>query len=213
MTIRASIEIVETNEKIAKDILKALKPQVEAFFQKAFESVKDNLADIVINAIKTAPEYSALIDGQLKAEFGLPDSVDRVSTIIDKWSKVQFKYEKVVIKGSLLFGSFSFNMIKSDYSDVINLPVASFITEKRSTLNWLEWLLLFGNQTIIKDYNVVLGSNPRSRTGMAVMKGVNSGKWSVPTQYAGTPNDNWITRAIDSADSQIMDLLNKSLRA
>lgn len=213
MNINASVKILETDNKIYNDILKALRPQVDSYFKKAFNNVKNKLSDVVIQAIKDAPEYSSLIGGELKAEFGLPDSESRVNNIIDKWRKVEFSYQKVAITGQSLFGTFSLNMIRDDYSDVINLESARFITEKGSQLNWLEWLLLFGNQTIIKDYNVIIGSDPRSRTGMAIMKGVKSGKWGVPPQFAGTPNDNWITRAIDAADEKIIDLLNDSLRA
>jgi hypothetical protein len=34
--------------------------------------------------------------------------------------------------------------------------------------------------------------------------------WKVPAQYAGTLNDNWITRALDSAESDIQDILNRA---
>ena len=83
---------------------------------------------------------------------------------------------------------------------------------KGTDLNWLEWLLLFGNKTIIRDYVVEFGDNPRSRTGRAVMKGVKSGKWGVPPEFAGTKNNNWITRAIESADSEINSILKEATK-
>lgn len=213
MNIKTSVSVVETDSKIYNDILKALKPQVESYFKAAFNNIKNKLPEIVIQSIKNAPEYSSLISGELKAEFGLPDSESRVSAIIDKWNKIDFSYKRVHISGQSLAGSFSLNMIRENYNDVLSLEAASFVTEKGTQLNWLEWLLLFGSQTIIKDYTVVLGADPRSRTGMAIMKGVKSGKWGVPPEFAGTANDNWITRAIDAADPQILDLLDQSLRA
>lgn len=213
MNTKVTVTLVDSDAKIGNNILKALKPQVENYFRNAFNSIKNQLPQIVIKAIRSAPEYDSLISGELKAEFGLPDSDSRVSAIIDKWNKLEFSYKRVKISGQSLVGSFSLNMIREDYTDVLSMEAASFVTEKGSQLNWLEWLLLYGSQTIIKDYDVVLGADPRSRTGMAIMKGVKSGKWGVPPQFAGTQNDNWITRAIDSADQQILDLLNDSLRA
>lgn len=207
------IDIVETNEDISSKILKALRPQVNSYFKNVFEKIKDNLSNLVISAITSAPEYNELISGRLKAEFGIPDSSSRLQRILEVWKNITFKYKPVKNDGKQLVGSFELSMIKQDFSDVINLAEASFVTEKGSTLNWLEWLLLFGDQVIIKDYNVILGSNPRSRTGMAIMSGSVSGKWSVPSEYSGTINNNWITRAIDSADSSINNLITTSLEA
>lgn len=205
-------KITEKNSDISNKILKALKPQVKAHFQKSFETVKDNLSNIVIEAIINAPEYIELVSGRLKAEFGLPNADARISEILDEWKKIKFKFNGIKQSGDNLVGSFILDMIPSDFTNVINLPSASFVTEKGDVLNWLEWLLLFGNKTIIKDYEVVLGPNPRSRTGMAVMRGVIGSKWRVPPEYSGTKNNNWITRAIDSADPQIEDLIKKSLK-
>lgn len=207
------IDIVETNEDISSKILKALRPQVNSYFKNVFEKIKDNLSNLVISAITSAPEYNELISGRLKAEFGIPDSSSRLQRILEVWKNITFKYKSVKNDGKQLVGSFELSMIKQDFSDVINLAEASFVTEKGSTLNWLEWLLLFGDQVIIKDYNVILGSNPRSRTGMAIMSGSVSGKWSVPSEYSGTINNNWITRAIDNADSSINNLITTSLEA
>lgn len=212
-SINGSLRIVETQSQINKALLSALLPQVETYFKKSFDKVSSQIQTLIIDSIKSAPEYEALVSGRLKAEFGLPDSDSRVSNILEFWNNIQVKYEPVKIRNNTkLSGNFTISMIKSDYSDVISLGASTFVTEKGSELNWLEWLLLFGNKTIIKDYEVELGPNPRSRTGLAIMRGVISGKWSVPSEFAGTMNNNWITRSIDSIDSQINKLLLDSLR-
>lgn len=213
INIQGSLEIKQSDGEISQAILKALLPQVDNYFKIVFNKVSLSIKDMVINSIKNAPEYNALISGNLKAEFGLPDSESRVNNIIEFWKNIVVQYNKVKIKnGSYLVSNFTISMIQSDFSDIINSPDASFTTEKGSQLNWLEWLLLFGNQTIIKDYEIKLGPNPNSRTGLAVMKGVVSGKWSVPSEFAGTINNNWITRSIDSIESDINKLLLNSLR-
>lgn len=210
---KGSLKLQETPSQINKEILLALLPQVETYFKNVFSKVSSQIQNLIINSIKNAPEYDALLNGQLKAEFGLPDSDSRVNFILEFWRNIQVTYYPVKIKNnSTLSANFIINMIKSDFSDILSLGASTFTTEKGSELNWLEWLLLFGNQTIIKDYEVVLGSNPRSRTGLAVMKGVISGKWSVPSEFAGTVNNNWITRSIDSVDGEINKLLLDSLR-
>jgi hypothetical protein len=207
--IRGKIFITETNSEIYNKVLKALKPELNKYLEKAFNKAKTRIAEAVINAIKNAPEYQSLLSGDLKYEFGLPDGDARVNYILGFWEKINVEYKKVYITGDKISGGFTLSMIDSDFSDVIGSAAAVFTTEKGTDLNWLEWLLLFGNKTIIRDYVVEFGPNPRSRTGKAVMKGVQSGKWSVPNEFSGTKNNNWITRAIESADSEINSILKE----
>ena len=207
-----SLDLLESNDEISKKILEALIPQINTYLKKSFDKIKPQLSDTVINAIKAAPEYDSLLSGELQAEFGIPDSGSRLQNILNIWQNIVFEYKQATIKNNQISAGFILKMIKSDYSDVIAIDAAIFTTEKGSDLRWLEWLLLFGNKTIIKDYNVILGPNPRSRTGKAIMRGVTNGKWSVPAEFAGYPNDNWITRAIDSANDQINNLLQQNLR-
>jgi hypothetical protein len=202
----------QSNATIEKNILKALKPEVDQYFRSVLDKINSKLSNIVIEAIKSSPEYSSLISGNLKAEFGIPDSASRLQSILDFWKNISFSYKNTKITNGGLQAKIVLNMIKSNYSDVLALDASSFVTEKRTRLNWLEWLLLFGKKTIVKDYSVVLGPSPISRTGMALMRGVKNGKWSVPAEFSGTKNNNWITRAIDSVDDKINNLLFESLK-
>jgi hypothetical protein len=211
-TIRSKILLEESSDQIEDKILRALRPEVNKYLKRVFDSIKPQIINIVTNAIVNSPEYNSLLSGDLKYEFGLPDSSSRLGTILQFWKKINAEYKTISVQRKKLVGGFVINMIDKSYSDVLNLSVSSFITEKGSILNWLEWLLLFGNKTIIKDYTVEIGPNPRSRTGQAIMKGIQKSKWSVPSQFSGTPNDNWITRAIDSATPEINKLFNQALK-
>ena len=205
------LSIKESDDIIQKRMAGALKEQVGVYFKKAFDRVKGEIVSLVQSSIINSPEYESLSSGKLMAEFGLPDSDQRLLEILKFWEKLEIDYSSVKVKNNSLNGSFSLNMIRSDYSDVLATTAAVFTTEKGTSLKWLEWLLLFGDKKIIKDYNVVLGPSKRSRTGMAVMRGVISGKWGVPSEFSGTANNNWITRAIDSIDSKVEELLIASL--
>lgn len=210
--IRGKITIEESNADIESKILRALKPELNKYLEKVFNRVKPKILQTVTSAITNSPEYDSLLSGDLKYEFGLPDSSSRVASILKFWQNIVVDYKKVSINNNKLSGGFSLSMIRGDYSDVLSSSAAVFTTEKGTDLNWLEWLLLFGNKTIIKDYVVEFGANPRSRTGKAIMRGVQKGKWSVPSEFAGTQNNNWITRAIDSVDSEINSILKEATR-
>ena len=210
--IPVSLKILESKSDISNDILQALKPLVNDYFKKVYDSVSVKIQELVVQAIKNAPEYNSLLNGQLKAEFGLPDADNRINELLEFWKYMHVEYRPVKIVNGLLETHFIIHMIQSDFNNVIHTGAAILQTEKGKDLNWLEWLLLLGDQTIIKDYVIKFGPNPNSRTGMAVMKGVTSGKWSVPASYSGTLNDNWITSAMDGADKDINRLLSESMR-
>jgi len=206
------INILESNDEISQKILKALLPEVTKYFNKAFNQCKKEITTIVSNAIVSSPEYQSIMSGKLKYEFGLPDSGSRLASILSFWKYLDIQYDKPKIIKNQINSYFTLSMIKSDYSDVLSSAAATFKTEKGSDLEWLQWLLLFGDKVIIKDYSVEIGPNPRSRTGNAVMVGNTRGRWGVPPEFSGTSQNNWITRAIDSADGAINELLNKCLK-
>ena len=206
------LNIVETNDIIYNDILKALLPEVIAYFKKAVQQLKQNIPPVIKQAIINSPEYISLLDGQLKYEFGIPDSSQKLTGLLDLWSSnVDIKYTAPSISGNKIKASFTISMIKIDFNDVLFSDYAIVYDSFRGySLPWLEWLLLEGNKTIIKQQDVVIGPNKLSRTGMAIMK--NSSKsWKVPSQFAGTISDNWITRAINSVDNDINNIIEKAL--
>lgn len=209
--IGISVTILESEDQITFSILKALLPQVNDLLNSAFYKVKQDIVVLVQNAITSSPEYGSLMSGTLRLEFGIPDSGSRLEEILSFWKFIDVEYSKARISGKKISGSFVISMIRSDYSDVLSSSAAVLLTEKGQQLNWLEWLLLFGDKTIIKEYNIQFGANPKSRTGGAIMRATSSGKWAVPSQFSGTASSNWITRAIDSVGDQVNDLLIRAL--
>lgn len=208
--MRFGLKLIESNDQITKEILNALLPDVTKHMNKMIVYIKQNLPDIVSNAITSSPEYESLVGGQLKYELGLVDADSKIEGLLDIWmNNIEYLYEPPSIMGSRIKGSFSANMIKIDFRDVIYTQFAEMQDTIRGySLPWLQWLLLDGNANIVDNYSVVMGPNRRSRTGNAIMK--MGGSWRVPPQFAGTINDNWITRALDSAQGEIQQLLDKA---
>lgn len=210
--VKFNLKISEDNKTIANRMTKALRDELIPLLTTAFTKSQSEISSIVQSAILFSDTYQSLANGKLRAEFGLRDSQDHLDEILSFWSKVHAKFDKPRISNGKITGGFKIQMIQKDFRDVIGLPSASFTTAKGDRLDWLEWLLLFGNKTIIKDYNVVFGNFKTSRTGEAIMRQTIQGKWSVPNEYAGTIKNNWITRIIDNLDDEINNILIKNLR-
>jgi len=206
-----SLRLLESSNQISQNILRALLPDIVNYFKDVRDYLKTNIPPVITDAIINSPEYQSILSGQLQYEFGIPDPGTKLSGLLNTWSNnVEIIYNPPIISGNKIKASFSVNMIKIDFSDVLYSDYAVVVDNLRGySLPWLEWLLLEGNKTIIQNYNVVIGPNRQSRTGMAIMKNASS-SWRVPSQYAGTISDNWITRAIDQAESQIQNVLDKA---
>lgn len=208
--MKISFKLLENNQVISDQILKALLPEANKYLKNKLQYIRTNLPPLVMNAITNAEEYSSLVGGQLQYEFGIPDPSSKLNEILRVWSSnIIIQYNAPTIAGSQIKGSFSISIIRSDFSDVLSADAALVIDNLRGyQLPWLEWLLLEGNKIIIPKQQVEFGANRLSRTGYAVMRPANK-SWRVPSEFAGTISDNWITRAIENNESQIADLLNK----
>lgn len=210
---KLSVSVLESTEDLSKAVLQALLPDVQKYFDKIYNTIDKNIPNILIESITAQPEYTALINGTLQYEFGIPDPAQRVGDILDTIRAGGFiKNKPVSIRGNTLVAGITLQMIRSDFEDLLSLGSASIETEKGTSLNWLQWLLLAGDSIIISDHMFILGPSQYSRTGMGIMRENKNAFWRVPPEYAGDINNNWITRAIDQAsssiDSELTSLLN-----
>lgn len=210
--MRISCDIVESNQYIKQQILNALSIDINNTLDKSINQIRDKLIEILKEAMQQEPEYSALKNGVLKYEFGIPDTsvVDSVVTKLANTLNIIKKPMKIMnigLSGGLDITAIeipSFNGLLADPDAIVDDTVRGY------QLPWLEWLLLRGNQIIVKKYEVKMGPNPYSRTGNAIM--VESNKnWRVPAEFVGTQNNNWITRAIDRVESQIVNVIQKTI--
>lgn len=206
-----NLQLIDSNTQINSNILNALIPEVNKYLKKKLDYIKQNLPSLVYDILTNTDTYNSLIGGQLQYEFGIPDPASKLDEILGIWTRnVVVNYQAPVASTDKLKASFSVSIIRTDFSDVLSQDSAYVIDALRGySLPWLEWLLLEGNKTIIKNQQVVIRASKFSRTGAALMQESNQ-SWKVPSQYAGTISNNWITRAIDDNQTNINDFLTKA---
>lgn len=208
-----SVKILQSQNEIAKGILKTVLPDIRADIDKGVSLVKRQLPILVNSIITTSPEYASILGGKLKYDFGIPNSNEKLAGLIDTWSKnIQFSYKAPYIAGSQIQARFSASLFKADFSDVLGTDYAQvYDTIRGYSLPWLQWLVFYGNIPIIDNYQVVMVNNAASRTGRALMRR-SGGAWRVPSEFSGTIGDNWITRSIDQKSAEINTLLERAFR-
>lgn len=190
-------DIAETNAQVFKLAANAIADEFNDALSKAAKPMERRIRYVVSTAIQSQPEWYALNNGQLTEEFGLTHALSKINAIMQIWmNSIIVDFQKFKLSGNALRGRFEIALIKRDWSDVLSAQEALQMTEKGQALPWLQWLLIEGDKVIIREYDIGYGLKPGRAGGKIMIH--NRGRWRVPPQYAGTTNDNFVTRAIDS---------------
>lgn len=182
----------------------------QKFFSQAGKIEKD-VSKIVIDSIRKQPEYTALKSGELRHQFGIANTsaVDQVLSALDD---IQVKVLKPKISQNGLDASLIINMIKENFEQDIT-SYGSYVSEKGSQIDWLRWLLLEGNNSVVIGYKYLPKADPSSRTGKGIMVKGRSSIFRVPPSFAGVSGNNWITRGIDAALPEIQSYIDKVVKS
>jgi hypothetical protein len=180
------------------------------FFSKK-NIIQQNISSIVIESIKAQPEYSSLKSGVLRNQFGIAN-VSVVDSILSELDDIQVQLIKPRALKNGIEASLIVNMIKEGFPDILGSSGASYVSEKGSQIDWLRWLLLEGNNSVVVGYKYFPKADPRSRTGKGIMIKGESAIYRVPPEFAGTAENNWITRGINEALPQIESYINQMVQ-
>ena len=193
-----NIRILESDRQIAALINRGLASAFDRTIRQNVPALRTRIRSIVATALYNSHEIRSLSGGTLMADFGLTSDPSNaiVSSVV---SSMSITTRPTTSSSSTIRGGFTLTMQPSDYSNILSLPVSQQIIDGGS-IPWLEWLLTLGDAIIIANFGVEYG--PFGRTGRAHM--LESAKpFKVDSSFSGTPNNNFITRAIQGASQQI----------
>lgn len=211
--MRIGLQLIDSDSQIRSKILDAIRDYLQPAFDKAQRALQTIIPNKTKAVLMGEPEYNSLLSGQLRSELGVPDAASRIESLFTAWtSSMVIRSTPLRISSRGVTGGFSIDMIRSDFSDILSLSAATITDDiSGSVIPWLQWLLLDGSKILIRDYAVQFGPNSRSRTGNAIMISSEKQNWRVPSEFAGTVNNNWITRAIDRLDPILLNDIEKEL--
>lgn len=210
--MRINFEILESDDQIQKQILKALKVEFNKRIRRSPGKVLSAVQAVIEDAIKSQPEYQALDNGKLSLEFGLTNGKERIDAVITQIiESIKITALPTSVSNKKIRGGIQIVGIPSDYGNLIRLPEASITTQKGTELYWLEWLLMNGDQGFILDYDIVYTPTKVGRTKRAVMVRKAGARWGVPPEFAGTKENNFITRAIDKIEDDIAQAISRAI--
>ena len=212
---RRKVRIVLTDKTpvIQKRINRALAEKINTLLAQKKGKLRDKLRAMVRQWLSVQPEMVALRTGgkgSLPSQLGLRAGTENSITnkIIDSiadTTHIDFKKVDSNFRG----GGIILKCQVESFSNLLSIP-EGFVQDNElvGNLHWLRWLLEEGHKPIIKGYHYepVTGWG-RSRGGI-----MSEGEfWRVSPQYAGTPENNFVTKALSNKQKQIQKLLVEEL--
>lgn len=206
-SLKFSVKLVDTDSYVRSEILSGLQKILSKAINKCINNIESKIKSIIRSALQNEPEYNSLISGELRREFGIENTSNVDLAIDNMLNSIIIESAPVSISSVGLSGGIILKIIPKELVGIIDQSSAFVVDSERGySLPWLEWLLTKGGSIIVRNFEVKYGANPRSRSGDAIM--ISSGSsWRVPPQFAGTTNNNWITRALSTTENKILQLL------
>jgi len=191
-------------KKFEADVIREIKKKIRRVGATIAKRTENAIQGLITLRLSSSEVVDSLAGGELRAQFGLVDGELRISNIIEMWANaLNVTYFPMVGK----LGSIVIVMDEGFVNDVVNMPVASFVTEKGSHLEWLRWLLLEGSAPIVGEYG--FKSSSRGRTGQGIMVKKRGRSWSVPAQFQGVENNNFVTQALQGIENDIQGIIRR----
>lgn len=212
---------VQIDDKQLERLLnKAVAQEVQQFFRKVKPQIEDGSRQYIAEAIQASPEWQSLLQNgsgeriSLREHFGIVNPAPVLSKIV-KSVQDGVKVEPLPPSGNIL-GGFIVRILPMDYAAELQVEGAKYTSTNAKGVSydipWLKWLLVGGAGILVVESQIIADrERAGSRTGRAVMvtptKKPSQG-WRVPTEFAGTAENNWLTRALadNNVGSRICDL-------
>ena len=212
-----SLELLGSPVDFEKIIISAINDQFTAAVKKSIPLIEKGLEGLVYSGVSNCPEMAELRGGELGAELGLTTGVanqaaENIAIAVS---------QSIVIQGGKASskdgdGGLTVYVQPSNFANVLGIKnaVVSYYSKKDKTtvdLDWLNWILTRGDEIIVSKFRFEPESG-RGRTGRGRMK--KGGSWRVSPQYAGTEDDNFITRALSdkALQAKMASIIHKAIK-
>jgi len=199
------LQIKIDERRIQQDLLKDVQKTIYKSIPKIQSALSDKLEGVIFRRLISGVPT---IQGRDLYEIGVPDINSRISSIIRLAAK---SFEIKIIKGKLL--RIQIGILREGYSDLLSLPESVFTyTSSRGSgvLQWLKWLLLDGNTTIIGGFDFIPSSSSASRTSGGIMR--SGGSWKVPPSLSGNEANNILTRSLENINKDLEVVIKQELQ-
>ena len=194
-------------QQFALAVVKELKQTLRSTIDRLLVKIRPSLVEYIENKLRKDPSdtYYSLDIGQLRKDFGFRPGENVGERVVKAVSSsIQLN---ALGPTSASLGGIRLSLLKGGIEFLLDKNFGAY-DSNGNTVDWLKWLLTAGDSIIIADYEVIYKDTPRSRSGYALMISPKMSKgFRVDPSHSGTIDDNWITRALFSAQQDMVDKL------
>lgn len=175
---------------------------------RAVPIIKVRFQRLIEEAVLQSPEYDEITLGRVRHELGLVGVIPVIESIIGAMQESMLvQYTPMTFSTPAMI---RVSILRKDLREVLNLPSSLFISENGEIVYWLKWVLSAGSDIVLTDYQFDDKFSKASRTGRGIMRRGRKG-WSVPSSIAGTVENNWLTRAFESKQDDMITILTQEV--
>lgn len=205
---QAYLKIMDSVPVIQDRINSAIADHINSVLRKRQSALLSKVKKAAGDWVRGQPEIQSLEAdgaGDLADQFGLPagtagEAVDAIVTSVQNATEIEITRVDRKLNGGL-----QLHFQPTHFADLLGLSLGHVKLDESGDLHWLKWLLESGHKIIVVDYHFTAGSGKGRSKGGIMTRG---GAWRVPPQYAGTLDDNFITRAFGGREEDITNLIN-----
>lgn len=213
-----------------RDVLAYFREEVALALRRAAPAIRSEVQALVDAALRNSPEWNSLLSGKLRESFGLAEPQSALEEI--GHAVRESVHVEVIPAAQDSLGGLSVAVLRDDFSEVLASRGASYTYQAKAkpfagksggpvSVPWLEWLLFKGDNIVLAgvEINLSRASRGASRTGRAIMVHVGTSRfstrpsrgWSVPPEFSGVEDANWLTRVLDEVGGDVEGVLEKAL--
>jgi len=194
-------------EAASKEIYKAVQSKLLLITNKS----KPEISKLILQSLNDSDTTKSLLSGKLRDDFGLFGNVATVTiNNIAKHISENIELSIAKSKKSGVMLSITVEVMPGDFKKILSVAGATY-NSKGGPVDWLEWLITRGTQVVVGDYWLFPHAKGFTRSGgssiMAEIKTMPRDPFRVDPNYAGTIDDNFITRAIQAKADEILDIV------
>lgn len=195
---------------VAAAIVQETKEKLNRTIDQLRIKIRPDLVNYVEKKLREYPSntYYSLNFGELQRDFGFSPG-ENVAEQVVKTISSSIRLSKLG-PTSVSLGGFRLEILKEGIQSLLSKNFAAY-DSNGNTVDWLRWLLTAGDTIVVADYQVMKHKGTplsSSRSGYALMISPKMSQgFRVDPNHSGTIDDNWITRALFSAQQDMVDKL------
>ena len=204
-----SLKLLGSKNSIQKTLFTAMAKDLNLKLKKNYKKAEDKVRSLVQGWIFEQPEISSILDdgvlNSLNAQFGFMNgtasqAIEVISLAVAKSVAVEFQQINDKLQGGVIF-----YLQPDNFSNILGLPEA-VIQSTSTQLPWLNWMLTQGSNTIVSGYTYKPDNSGRSGGGTMVSGNL----WRIPPNFAGTVENNFITRALQGREKELSSIMEEA---